>query len=101
MARFAFFSAPNTNALMGSVDRTLYGLASSTLGTMRMLGQTLSMTIVALITSLYMRNINVDSPQYAESLLKSAVTSFVVFTALCFFGIFISLARGKREMKKI
>ncbi|MBC2723020.1 MAG: MFS transporter, partial [Desulfosporosinus sp.] len=57
---FAFFSSPNSNAVMSSVDRTLYGVASSTLGTMRLLGQTLSMTIVALITSLGMKNLTLD-----------------------------------------
>ena len=46
---FALFSSPNTNAVMASVEPRLYGVASSTLGTMRMLGQTFSMAIVTLI----------------------------------------------------
>jgi len=33
---FAFFSSPNTNAVMCSVDRKFYGVASGTLGTMRL-----------------------------------------------------------------
>jgi len=91
---FALFSSPNTNAVMSSVDRTLYGVASSTLGTMRLLGQTLSMTIVALITSLGMKNLTLDSPDYVASFLQSSRTSFTVFAVLCFIGVFASLARG-------
>ncbi|EHQ91808.1 MFS transporter [Desulfosporosinus youngiae] len=93
---FAFFSSPNSNAVMSSVDRTLYGVASSTLGTMRLLGQTLSMTIVALITSLGMKDLTLDSPDYVTSFLQSSKTSFIVFTVLCCIGIFASLARGKK-----
>jgi hypothetical protein len=37
------FSSPNTSAVMGSVPRSQLGVASGTLGTMRFLGQTLSM----------------------------------------------------------
>ena len=40
---FALFSSPNTNAIISSVDRRLYGVASGTLGTMRLSGQMLSM----------------------------------------------------------
>ncbi|MGC7873073.1 MFS transporter [Desulfosporosinus sp. SYSU MS00001] len=93
---FALFSSPNTNAVMSSVERSLYGVASSTLGTMRLLGQTLSMTIVALITSLDMKDMTLDSPYYVTSFLKSSKTSFIVFTFLCLIGTFASLARGKR-----
>jgi predicted MFS family arabinose efflux permease len=35
---FALFSSPNTNAIMGSVERRFYGLASGSVGTMRLLG---------------------------------------------------------------
>lgn len=93
---FAFFSSPNTNAVMSSVERTLYGVASSTLGTMRLLGQTLSMAIVTLITSIYMKNMTLDSPDYIISFLKSSKISFSVFTLLCFLGVFASLARGRK-----
>lgn len=93
---FALFSSPNTNAVMSSVDRTLYGVASSTLGTMRLLGQTLSMTIVALITSLSMKNLTFDSPDYVSSFLQSSRTIFTVFAVLCFIGVFASLARGTK-----
>jgi hypothetical protein len=35
---FAMFSSPNTSAIMGSVDKQYYGVASGILATMRMTG---------------------------------------------------------------
>ena len=40
---FALFSSPNMNAIMSSVDRRFFGIASASVGTMRLLGQMLSM----------------------------------------------------------
>ena len=94
---FALFSSPNTNAVMSSVERNLYGVASSTLATMRLLGQAFSMTIVALITSLDMKNMTIDSPNYITSFIKTSQVSFIVFTVLCFIGVFASLARGRKS----
>jgi EmrB/QacA subfamily drug resistance transporter len=48
----AAFSSPNTSAVMGSVPRAQLGVASGTLGTMRFLGQSLSIGVLgALATS--------------------------------------------------
>ena len=48
----AAFSSPNTSAVMGSVPRPQLGVASGTLGTMRFLGQALSIGVLgALATS--------------------------------------------------
>lgn len=92
-AGFAFFSSPNTNAVMGSVKKDIYGLASSTLGTMRLVGQVVSMAVVTLLISLYVGNVEL---QYAEtaSLIKYTRVSFIVFTVLCAIGVVASMARG-------
>ena len=50
---FALFSSPNTNAVMGSVEKKFYGVAASTLGTMRIVGQMLSMGIATLVFSMF------------------------------------------------
>ena len=42
---FGMFSSPNTNAIMGSVDKKYLGIASATVGTMRLTGQMMSMGI--------------------------------------------------------
>ena len=49
----ALFSAPNTNAVMGSVHRSQYGLASATLSTMRITGQMFSMAVTMMLFSVY------------------------------------------------
>jgi EmrB/QacA subfamily drug resistance transporter len=90
---FALFSSPNMNAIMGSVDRRFYGVASGTLGTMRLLGQMLSMGIATLLFALYIGRVEI-SVQYYDLFLTSAKTAFAVFAALCVCGIFASLARG-------
>lgn len=92
---FALFSSPNTNAIMSSVAEEHYGVASSTLATMRMVGQSLSMAIVALITSLLMRGMTLESSGYATQFMLSLRTAFLLFGILCMVGVFASLARGK------
>lgn len=42
----ALFSAPNTSAIMGSVERARLGQASAFLGTMRVMGQALSVALL-------------------------------------------------------
>ncbi|NLT14510.1 MAG: MFS transporter, partial [Clostridiales bacterium] len=91
---FSLFATPNTNAIMGSVDKTLYGIASSILGNMRLLGQAISMAIVSLITSVLIRD-QIGSPAYVVQLMASLRTAFIIFTILCILGVFASLARAK------
>lgn len=94
----AFFSSPNTNAVMSSVERRIYGVASATVGTMRMLGMTLSMGLAMLIFAIYIGKVQI-TPEYYSLLLTSIKTAFVIFAILCFVGIFVSLARGKVQRK--
>ncbi len=93
---FALFSSPNTNAVMCSVERRAYGVASSTLATMRLTGQMLSLGISVLIIALFVGNVRIG-PGNLPLFLKSARTAFAVFGALCVLGVFASLARGNRK----
>lgn len=90
---FALFSSPNTNAIMSSVEKKLYGVASATFGTMRLTGQMLSMGIVMLIFAMIIGNVQI-TPEYYPMFLRSMQIAFVVFAILCVFGVFASLARG-------
>jgi EmrB/QacA subfamily drug resistance transporter len=90
---FALFSSPNMNAIMGSVEKRLYGVASGMLGTMRLSGQMLSMGIATLLFALYLGRVEI-TPAYYPLFLASAKTAFAVFAVLCVGGIFASLARG-------
>lgn len=91
---FALFSSPNTNAIMSSVEKRFYGIASGTLGTMRLTGQVLSMGIAVLIFATYIGRVQI-TPEYYPLFLKSAKVAFIIFSVLCFFGTFASLLRGK------
>lgn len=91
---FALFSSPNTNAIMSSVEKRFYGIASGTLATMRLTGQMLSLGIVMLIFAVYIGKVQI-TPAHYPLFLKSAKVAFAIFALLCFGGIFSSLARGK------
>lgn len=91
---FALFSSPNMNAVMSSVEPRFYGVASATLGTMRLIGQMFSMGVAALILSVYVGKVQI-TPEYYGPLLASIRTAFIVFAVFCFGGVFASLARGK------
>jgi EmrB/QacA subfamily drug resistance transporter len=91
---FALFSSPNTNAVMSSVESKYYGIASSTLGTMRLIGQMLSMGIAMLVFAVYLGKAAI-TPAYYGLLLKSTKVIFSIFVVLCVAGMFASLKRGK------
>jgi MFS family permease len=91
---FGFFSSPNTNAVMGSVDRKFYGVASGMLGTMRLTGQAFSLGISLLLFAIFIGRVQI-TPEYYPLFLKSMRVAFIIMAALCFLGIFASIARGK------
>jgi EmrB/QacA subfamily drug resistance transporter len=91
---FALFSSPNMNAIMSSVERRFYGVASGTTGTMRLVGQMLSMGIATLLFALFLGRIEITAEVY-PLFLASMKTAFAVFAALCLGGIFASLTRGR------
>lgn len=95
---FALFSSPNVNAVMSSVNKNHYGVASSTLASMRMIGQMFSMGIVIVIFTLFIGNARI-TPENHEAFILSARTAFVLFSVLSIFGIFASLSRGKIHSK--
>ncbi len=89
----ALFSSPNTNAIMSTVDKSLYGMASSLLATMRLIGQAVSMALATLVISVFLGGAAFDSVA-PETLLMSMRVLFIVFTVLCCGGVFASLFRG-------
>jgi MFS family permease len=91
---FALFSSPNTNAVMSSIENRFYGVASGTIGTMRMMGMVLSMGITILIFSIYIGRVRI-TPEYYPLFLRCTKMAFTFFTVLCVGGTFASLARGK------
>jgi EmrB/QacA subfamily drug resistance transporter len=90
---FALFSSPNTNAVMSSVTRRDYGVASATLGTMRLLGQMASLGVAMLLFALFIGPVQI-TPEVYPAFLAAMRTAFILFSALCVAGVFASLARG-------
>ncbi|MDD3985789.1 MAG: MFS transporter, partial [Methanobacterium sp.] len=91
---FGFFSSPNTNAIMGSVERKFYGVASAMVSTMRLLGQTFSMGLALMVFAIFIGNVRITTLEY-PALLNSIHTVFLICTILCFIGIFATLKRQK------
>jgi MFS family permease len=97
---FALFSSPNTNAIMSSVDKKYYGVASSTLASMRMVGQMFSMGIVIVIFTAFLGHAEISNVNQ-EEFISSLRFLFLLFGILCFIGIFASLSRGRIHNEKI
>ncbi len=86
------FSAPNTNAIMGSVERKYFGVASATVSTMRLIGQTLGMGMILVIFAVYIGAVQFNPQNYPE-LLTSIQLAFFISLILSIIAIFASLAR--------
>jgi EmrB/QacA subfamily drug resistance transporter len=95
---FGLFSSPNTTLIMNSVEKRFLGVASATVGTMRLTGQMFSMGISTLVIHLYLGNSQISK---ANSLLflSSTRSMFLIFCILCILGVYASLARGKQQGK--
>jgi len=91
---FGFFTSPNTNAIMGSVSKRVYGVASGTLATMRLLGQMLSMGFAMMLFAMFIGPVQI-TPEYYPQFVESLHTGFLFFTLLCGAGTLCSLVRGK------
>lgn len=97
---FGIFSSPNTNIIMSSVERKHYGLASATMGTMRLTGQALSMGIAIMAISIVIGNIDLSLAPHPKFISSMRIT-FIICFVLCLFGIYASSAReNKKEQKK-
>lgn len=91
---FGLFSSPNTNSIMGSVEKKYLGLASGTVGTMRLTGQMVSMGIATLILHLYIGKDSINPGNHQQFIWAMGI-SFIVFAVLSVVGVWASLKRGK------
>jgi len=91
---FSFFSSPNMNTIMSSVDRKYYGLATGTSATMRVLGQMTSVSVATMIFAFFFGKgqiKNVPVPVF----IRSENLIFLIFGFLCLAGVYFSYNRGK------
>ncbi len=92
---FGLFSSPNSNAIMSSVEKRHLGIASGVVGTMRMIGQMMSMGIAMMLIALYIGKQTINLLTF-PGLISSMKTGFIIFSGLSVLGIFASLARNKK-----
>jgi len=76
------------------VERRFYGVAAGTVSTMRLIGQMLSKGLAMLIFAVVIGRVEI-TPEYYSQFLSGVRIAFIISAALCFGGIFASLARGK------
>ncbi len=91
---FAFFSSPNTNAIMSSAESRHLGLASAVTGTARMTGQMVSMGISMLLFALIIGREAITPDNHAD-LMGAMRVGFSIFALLCIGGLFASRARNR------
>ncbi len=91
---FSLFSSPNMNAIMSSVEKRYFGIASGTVATMRLLGQMVSMAIAMVIFAVLIGREPISPANY-DQFLQSVRLSFLIFACLCAVGILFSLLRGE------
>jgi len=89
---FALFSSPNTNAIMGSVEKKYYSMASATTGTVRLVGQAFSMGITTMIISLIIGS-RAITPEVSAELMSVIHITFIIFSVICAFGVYTSIVR--------
>lgn len=91
------FSSPNTNASMSAVEKRYYGVASGMNGTVRLVGQMLSMGAAMMLFSLVIGRVEI-TPEYYPQFIRCLQYAFALFTIFCLVGIAASLKRGKRQL---
>ena len=87
---FAFFSSPNSNAIMGATPPRQYGIASSIMSLMRMFGQAVSMALVTMLMTCYI----VGAPDRSAAVAEALPRIFRLLSGICFLGLICSMLRG-------
>jgi len=96
---YAFFSSPNTNAAMSSVDRRQFGIAAAILSTMRFTGQAISLAVSTSVLSAHLGGVAVSrrsgAKLPADAFMSGMRMALTILALICAAGIFTSLVRGK------
>lgn len=93
------FNSPTTNKFMGSIKGKDYGMAGATLSTMIYVGQTLSLSIMLYIFSIFLGNVQINVSNFPVYIL-SLKTAFTVFAIISGLGIVVTFFIGSNNSKK-
>ena len=96
---YALFSPANLTSIMGSVERDSLGFASASVGTMRVVGQSISIGVATLVMAVVVGRNEITPADYPHLLTAVRVT-FGILTVLCAAGIATSLARGNMPPRR-
>jgi len=96
---YAFFSSPNTNATMSSVDRRQYGIAAAILSTLRFTGQAISLAIATSVLSANLGGITISGRSGAQipvdGFMNGMRVALTILAGISVAGVFTSLIRGR------
>ncbi|NPD89529.1 MAG: MFS transporter [Asgard group archaeon] len=98
---FGLFSSPNANSIMSAVSRENYGVASALVGTMRTVGQTISLGLVTLLFAVILGNTETEAVNYEPLFLRSSQIAFIIFVVVCVISLVFSYLRGKNNYFEI
>ncbi len=90
---YAFFSGPNQSSIMSSVGQRYVGVAGASVGTMRLVGQAMSIALATMVLGVIVGTQTIGPADYPDLLTAIRVT-FGILTALSVVGVAASLARG-------
>ena len=93
---FGFFSTPNSTAIMTSIEKRDYGMASSMIATMRTFGMLSAMTLITILLSLNLGEQSI-SEETGTGFIATMHSAMIIFTLLSMIGIFCSLARTTKN----
>lgn len=94
-----FFGAPNTTAVMASVDRAHLGQASGLVGTVRTMGMLTSMVIVTLTMNTFIGTEAVHSGNL-DAFMRAMRVDFLIFNVLNLMAVVLCiwlLVRGRKQ----
>jgi hypothetical protein len=96
---YAFFSSPNTNATMSSVDRRQYGIAAAVLSTLRFTGQAISLAVATSVLSANLGGVVLSNRSGAQipvdAFMNGMRFALTILAGISAVGVFTSLIRGR------
>jgi EmrB/QacA subfamily drug resistance transporter len=95
----AFFSSPNVNATVSSVEKRQYGVAAALLSTFRFTGQAISIAVSTSVLSAYVGGVAVSTAAASSipvtAFMAGMKIALEILGAICAMGIVTSLVRGR------
>ncbi|MGY8836590.1 MAG: hypothetical protein ACKVH6_07685 [Enterobacterales bacterium] len=91
---FGLFSTPNNNAIMGAVDKSELGVASSSMNFSRTIGNLFGMSLINLIVHYYLGD-STFSAQNGHALMSTISLAFTVSLGFVILASCISALRGR------